>query len=126
MEHKDLTEKIIGCAYHVYNTMGSGFLESVYRNCLCISLRNAGFKVEAEVPIDVYFEGQPVGQFFADIIVDGLVILELKAIRMLVPAHEVQLVNYLQATGKPVGLLINFGEEKVEIRRKVRELAQQR
>jgi GxxExxY protein len=122
MEHEELTRKIIGCAYRVYNRMGYGFLESVYESCLVIELQRLGLRVETQQPINVYYEGQLVGEFFADLLVEGIVIVELKSVRGLAVAHEVQLVNYLTATGKPVGLLINFGETTVDIRRKVRQL----
>ena len=122
MELSDLTEKIIGCAFKVYNTLGSGFLESVYHKSLHIELEKSGLASEVQKPIKVYYDDQPVGDFFADIIVNELVVVELKAIQKLNKTHEVQLVNYLRATGFLVGLLINFGEEKIEIKRKVKEL----
>jgi GxxExxY protein len=122
MEYGELTKSIIGCAYKVHNTLGGGFLESVYQNSLSIELREAGLDVESQVSLDVYYRDLPVGCFVADLIVDGTVILELKAIEELAKVHEVQLVNYLVATGKPIGLLINFGSTGVEVRRKVREL----
>ncbi|MCP4623089.1 MAG: GxxExxY protein [bacterium] len=122
MEYKDLTETIIGCAYRVYNKMGFGFLESVYEKCLLIELHKAGLNAETQKPIRVYYEGEIVGKFVADIIVHDAIILELKSLRRIIKAHEVQLVNYLVATGKPVGLIINFGETKAEVKRKVREL----
>ncbi|HOW96248.1 MAG TPA: GxxExxY protein [Kiritimatiellia bacterium] len=122
MEYEDLTEKIIGCAYKVYNRMGFGFLESVYEKCILIELRKTGLTAESQVPIRVRYEGEVVGDFIADILVQQTVILELKSVRQLATAHEVQLVNYLVATGKPVGLLLNFAEGGVEVRRKVREL----
>jgi GxxExxY protein len=122
MEYKDLTEKIIGCAYRVYNKMGFGYLESVYEKCMLIELRKAGFDIESQKPIRIQYEGEVVGDFIADILVNDTVILELKSVRKLVEAHEVQLVNYLVATGKPVGLLINFGETKVAVKRKVKDL----
>ncbi len=126
MQHdfKDVTETIIGCAFKVYNRMGFGFLESVYEKCLLIELDKTDYQVESQKPIDVYYENELVGEFKADIMVNDTIIIELKSVRHLVKVHEVQLVNYLVATGKPLGLLINFGEEKVEIRRKVRELSQ--
>jgi len=102
--------------------MGAGFLESVYDKCLVLELRKAGLLVETQKAIQVYYDGELVGEFIADLIVNDTVILELKAIKQLAKAHEVQLVNYLVATGKPVGLLINFGEEKIEIKRKLRVL----
>ncbi|MCX9080636.1 MAG: GxxExxY protein [Candidatus Methanoperedens sp.] len=122
MEFKEITEKIIGCAYKVYNKMGYGFLESVYEKCLLIELRKAGLKSEYQKQIIVNYEGEVVGNFIADIFVEELIILELKSVRNLAKAHEVQLVNYLVATGTNVGLLKNFGEDKVEIKRKVRVL----
>lgn len=122
MEHKELTEKIIACVYRVYNKMGAGFLESVYEKCLMIELRKSRLLVESQKAIQVFYDNELVGEFIADIVVNDRVILELKAIKQLSKAHEVQLVNYLVATGKPVGLLINFGETKAEIKRKVRKL----
>jgi len=119
MEYAGLTEKIIGCAYHVYNILGSGFLESVYEKCLIIEIQKVGLLVESQKAINVHYDDLIVGSFFADIIIANTVIVELKAVRTLNAAHEVQLVNYLAATKLPVGLLINFGESKVEIKRKV-------
>ena len=113
MEFKEITEKIIGCAYKVYNKMGYGFLESVYEKCLLIELRKAGLKSEYQKQIIVKYEGEVVGNFIADIFVEDLIILELKSVKNLAKAHEVQLVNYLVATGTNVGLLINFGEDKL-------------
>ncbi len=120
MEYERLTEKIIGCAYEVYNQMGFGFLESVYEKCLMIELERNGLKAEVQKPIAVSYRETPVGDFVADIIVEDTVIVELKSVRALNRYHEAQLVNYLVATGKPVGLLLNFGEEKVEVKRKAR------
>ncbi len=120
MQQKELTEAIIGCAYRVYNRMGFGFLESVYEKCLILELRNAGLQALRQYPIQVYYEDQVVGDFVADILVQDVVILELKSVRSLATAHEVQLVNYLIATGKEVGLLLNFSERCVEVKRKVR------
>ena len=125
MQYKEITEKIIGCAYIVYNKMGYGFLESVYEKCLLIELRKAGLKAESQQAITVYYENQIVGDFVADIVVEDSVILELKSVRRLAKVHEAQLVNYLVATGKEVGLLLNFGEEKVEVKRKIKELDKQ-
>ncbi len=122
MEHSELTEKIIECAYNVYNKMGFGFLESVYEKCLLIELRKVGLNVESQKPITVYYDNEIVGEFVADIIVNDTVILELKSVRQIINAHEVQLVNYLVATGKPVGLILNFSESKVEIKRKIKKL----
>lgn len=122
MEYREVTQTITGCAYRVYNKMGFGFLESVYEKCLMIELLKSGLRAESQKPITVFYENEIVGEFVADIIVDDKIILELKSVRQIVKAHEVQLVNYLFATRKSVGLIINFGEHKVEIKRKLREL----
>ena len=122
MEYSELTEQIIGCAYRVYNKMGFGFLESVYEKCMLIQLGKSGLIAESQKSITVYYEDEIVGEFIADIIVNDTIILELKSVRQIIKPHEIQLVNYLVATGKPVGLIINFGEKKVEIKRKIREL----
>ena len=122
MEYKDLTETIIGCAYRVYNRMGFGFLEGVYERCMLIELRKAGLSAESQKAITVYYKNEIVGEFVPDIIVDDTIILELKSVRRIIKAHEVQVVNYLVATGKPVGLILNFGEMKVEIKRKIKDL----
>ncbi len=122
MKHEKLTEMIIGCAYRVYNKMGFGFLESVYENCLMIELRKAELSAKAQQGLTVYYDKVIVGEFIADIIVEDLVVIELKSVREISPMHEVQLVNYLTATGKDIGLLINFGQKGVQVKRKVREL----
>ncbi|MBY0512355.1 MAG: GxxExxY protein [Gemmataceae bacterium] len=122
MLHEELTRQIIGCAYRVYNAMGHGFLESVYENCMLIELRRAGLRVENQHPIKVHYQGQVVGSFEADLFVEGVVIVELKSVSTLVKVHEVQLVNYLKATGIDTGLLLNFGLDRVEVRRKLRTL----
>ena len=119
MDRYDLTEKIIGCAYRVYNVMGSGFLENVYEKCLAIEFEKSGITAEFQKQINVFYERQHVGSYFADALVEQDVVLELKAVRKLSTSHEVQLVNYLAATDIQVGLLINFGEEKVEVKRRV-------
>ncbi|MBK8564281.1 MAG: GxxExxY protein [Saprospiraceae bacterium] len=117
-QHADLTSLIIKEAYHVFNKLGYGFVESVYENSLAIRLLKAGLKVDCQYPIKVYFEEEVVGDFKADIIVNNVVIVELKAVECLHARHEVQLVNYLKATDVEVGLLINFGEE-LQIKRRV-------
>ncbi len=122
MEYEKLTETIIGCAYKVFNKMGYGFLESVYEKCLLIELEKAGLKTEPQKPLTVHYENQVVGEFITDIIVEDSIILELKSVRKIIRAHEIQLVNYLVATEKEVGLIINFAEDKVQIKRKVRNL----
>ena len=122
MQYEELTRKIIAAAYTVYNKMGFGFLESVYEKCLLIELGKAGLRAEPQKPIVVEYEKEVVGEFKADIVVEDTIILELKSVKQIVQAHEVQLVNYLVATGKPVGLILNFGEQEVEVKRKVKDL----
>jgi GxxExxY protein len=117
MEHSDITEKIIACAYTVHNKLGFGFLEKVYENALMIELRKASLHAEQQCPVKIYYEGEIVGDYVADIIVENKIILELKAIDKILDIHEIQLKNYLKATGIEVGLLINFGKS-VEIKRK--------
>lgn len=116
--HSEITEKIIGEAYKVYNALGYGFLEKVYVRALTKKLKEAGLSVENECPIKVYFEDEIVGDYCADIIVEKKVIVEVKAIESLSSIHETQLVNYLKATKTEVGLLLNFGK-KLEFKRKV-------
>ena len=120
MKDQELTEKIIGCAMKVHSTLGPGFLESVFQKALAHELRKAGLKVESEKPITVHYDGVPVGDFAADLLVKDRVMLELKANQALAPANEVQLVNYLTATGIEVGLLLNFGGERLDFKRKTR------
>ena len=122
MECMELTQRIIGAAYKVYNTLGFGFLESVYERCLLIELKKAGLQAEHQKPINVYYRAELVGEFRADIIVNDRIILELKSVQAIRKEFEVQLVNYLTATLKPVGLLLNFCPKKVEVKRKVRVL----
>ena len=98
MDHRQITEQIIGCAYTVYNEMGYGFLESVYEKCMLIELANAELRACAQKPITVFYEGHTVGEYVADLIVEDKIIVELKSVRRVVKAHEVQLVNYLTAT----------------------------
>ncbi|GAB4439156.1 MAG: GxxExxY protein [Anaerolineae bacterium] len=120
MDDDSLTKQIIGLAYKVHNTLGVGFLEKVYENALKIELEKAGLTVKQQEPINVYYEGQMVGEYFADLWVENRIIIELKAVRALDKMHEVQLVNYLTATGVNTGLLLNFGPS-VQVRRKFRE-----
>jgi len=120
LQHRDLTDKIIGLFYDVYNELGHGFLESVYEHSLLIALSSAGTRVECQVPICVWFRGHLVGEFRADLVVEKKVLLELKAVRTIDEAHEKQLLNYLRATEIEVGLLLNFGV-KPQFRRLVYE-----
>jgi GxxExxY protein len=117
-KHSDLTEQIIGAFFKVYNTLGYGFSEKVYENALGLELRKLGLKAEQQKKILVYYDGQVVGEYFADIVVNGTVIVELKAVRQFLKEHEAQLLNYLKATQLEVGLLLNFGP-KAEHKRKV-------
>ena len=116
----DLRGQVIGMAMKVHSALGPGFLESVYRNALIWELRKGGFKAEAERPISVHYDGQLVGAFTADLLVDDSLIVELKSIQSLAKAHEVQLVNYLVATRIDEGLLVNLGAEGLEYKKKLR------
>lgn len=116
-KHTDITELIIKAFYKVYNTLGYGFLEKVYSLTMAIELRKLGLEVVSEARIVVYYDDKVVGEYFADLLVAGVVIVELKAVRKLLEAHEAQLLNYLKATPYEVGLLLNFGP-KPEIKRK--------
>ena len=118
MLHQEITSKIIAAFYVVYNTLGYGFLEKVYENALVIELEKRGLTVKQQVPIQVYYEGKMVGEYFADLLIDDKVIVELKAVGDIVAAHEAQLVNYLKATKIEVGLLLNFGTE-AKFKRKI-------
>jgi GxxExxY protein len=122
MEHGDLTQAIIGCAMTVHRTLGPGFLESVYQNALAHELRKSGLAVECEKIIRVLYDGIPVGTFSADMLVEGRVLIENKAVQSLVLGHELQLINYLTATGVDVGLLLNFGASRLQFKRKTRIL----
>ncbi len=116
--HEALTKQIIGGFYRVYNELGFGFLEKVYENALMLALADISLKVENQHPISVYYNGKIVGEYFADIVVERKVILEIKAIKQLSPEHEAQLINYLKVTDLEVGLLLNFGP-KPEIMRRI-------
>lgn len=116
-KHVDLTERIIKAFYEVYNTLGYGFLEKVYENAMVIELSKYSLKCSAQVPIRVLYDGRVVGEYFADIIVDDKVIVEIKAAKSLLGEHEAQLLNYLKATKIEVGLLLNFGVHS-EVKRK--------
>lgn len=120
LKHQELTEKIIGVFFDVYNELGHGFLESVYGQALAIALTDAGIKIQQQLPIAVWFRNRRVGDFKVDMVADDKVLLELKATRTIDLAHEKQLLNYLRATDIEVGLLLNFGN-KPEFRRLVFE-----
>ncbi len=116
--HQEITSKIISAYYTVYNVLGFGFLEKVYENSLVIELQKLGLKVESQYPIDVYYDHINVGKYFADLVVEDKVILELKAAETLCEEHEFQLINYLKATDYEIGSLLNFGK-KPEFKRKI-------
>ncbi len=118
LKHKELSDKIIAAAYAVHKELGQGFVEKIYKSALEIELRENSIKCNSEVPLNVSYHGQIIGDYFADIVVDDKIIVEVKAVSDLMPAHEVQLVNYLKATGLHLGLLINFGQS-VKVKRRV-------
>ena len=125
MLHSDITEKIIKAFFEVNNSLGFGFLEKIYENSMVIELRKKGCKVLQQKNIKVYYEGEEVGDYFADLIVDDLVVVELKAAETIHEDHEAQLINYLRATDIEVGLILNFGK-KAEFKRKVFTTARKR
>ena len=107
--HGDLTEKIVGVFYGVFRELGTGFPEALYRRAMCIALEQAGIACQQEVPITVYFRGQPIGNFRLDLVAERCVVLECKVADRIVPGHRVQLLNYLTASDLSVGLVLNFG-----------------
>lgn len=117
MLHGEITEQILGAAFEVSKELGHGFLESVYEKALELALIQKGLRVERQVPIRVSFRGVEVGHFAADLLVAGTVLVELKAVKNLLPEHQAQVIHYLKATGMKVGLLINFGTPKIEYKR---------
>ncbi|MBW1911533.1 MAG: GxxExxY protein [Deltaproteobacteria bacterium] len=122
MDLNDITYKINGAVFEVIRILGAGFLEKVYEAALLIELRKRGLQAESQVPIQIQYKGQIVGDYIADIVVENQVILELKAVEQLQKIHEAQLINYLKATGMNVGILINFTHPKAEIKRMVLNL----
>jgi len=112
-----VTERIIACIYRASNTLGSGFLEKVYENALAIELRLNGLNVQQQHPIRVFYKSEPVGDFFADLLIEDCIMTELKSARILDDAHSAQCLNYLKATGLKVCLLVNFGKPRAEVRR---------
>lgn len=125
-KHSDITGQIIRAFYKVYNTLGYGFLEKVYGNSLAIELRQQGLSVIQQAPINVYYNGQLVGKYYADLVVEDKVIVELKTVETLADEHYAQLLNYLKATKIQVGLLLNFGPTEPEVRRRIFETARKR
>jgi GxxExxY protein len=122
LKHRELTDAIINAFYHVYNTLGFGFLEKVYEHALAYELRKRGYTVSQQFPIKVFYDGQVVGDYYADLLVNDLVLLELKAAVSIMPEHEAQLLNYLRATRYEVGLILNFGP-KPQFKRKIYDRA---
>jgi GxxExxY protein len=122
MKHEEITEVIIGCAFEVLNELGSGFLESVYEKAMLIAVEQKSLKVQAQHPVKVIFRQKCVGAFYADLFVEQKVIVELKAVKAIAPEHQAQIINYLNATGIEVGLLINFGNPKLEYKRFTRKM----
>jgi GxxExxY protein len=125
MEHEDVTHKIIGCAYRVFNQLGFGFLESIYRKAIVIELNKTGLKVDEEKPLKVYYDDIVVGNFSLDLFVEDTIVVELKSVQTLLIEHEVQLVNYLKGIKRDIGLLINFGPSGVDVKRKYKELGRE-
>lgn len=120
LQYGRITENIIGCAFEVINELGAGFLESVYEKALAIALSDKGFNVQRQYPVQVSFRNRVVGDYFADLLVEGKVVVELKAVKALTPEHQAQVINYLKATGLEVALLVNFGNPKLEFKRLTR------
>ena len=116
--YKELTDKVIKCFYNVYDELRGGFLESVYEDALMIELEYSGLSAENQKPLNVFYKNELVGEFRADIVVEGKILIEIKAVNNLLPIHEAQLLNYLKATGIKIGLLVNFGS-RLDFRRKI-------
>jgi GxxExxY protein len=117
LEDEELTFKIRGCVFEVFRVLGAGFLEKVYENALLIELDKQGLKCECQTPLVVNYKEQKVGEFITDILVEGRVVIELKAVAKILPIHEAQLLNYLKATNKKIGLLVNFTAPKATVKR---------
>lgn len=117
--HSDLTGRIIKCAHALYNHLGTGFRESVYQAGLGVEMHLSGIRWEIEVPIPLVYRGWDIGDYRADFVVEDLVVVELKAVETLLPAHSAQLLNYLRFSGKQLGLLVNFGWHRIEVKRRI-------
>jgi GxxExxY protein len=116
------TERIIGLAIQVHSGLGAGFLESIYHKAMVIELEEAGIPFETALPLEVLYKGRSAGIFVADLVIERKLLLELKAVDIIMATHEVQIVNYLRATGIQLGLILNFGASKLQIKRRYREL----
>ena len=117
LEHSDLSRSIIGCCFDVIKELGAGFLENVYKKALFICMKEKGLKVYTDQPFEVIFRGNNVGDQIADLVVENLIIIELKCCQVLLPEHQAQLINYLKASNIPIGLLVNFGNKRLEYKR---------
>ena len=115
--HSELTRQIIQCCFEVMKELGAGFLENVYKNALFVAMKQKGLEVLTEQIYEVVFRKHKIGKYVADLVVDNLIIVELKCCRVLLPEHQAQVINYLKASGLPVGLLVNFGNQKLEYKR---------
>jgi GxxExxY protein len=118
---KTISQRVIGCAYEVGNVLGCGFLEAVYESSLVVELKKQGIEVERQRLFDVHYKGEKVGRYVADLIIARRLIVEIKALSHLTSQHQAQLLNYLKATGMTVGLLLNFGKSRVEVKRLIRD-----
>ena len=117
LPYSELTRTILQCCFEVMKELGAGFLENVYKNALFIAIKQTGMKVLVEQKYEIVFRNQKIGQYIADLVIDNLVIVELKCCKILSPEHQAEVINYLKASGLPVGLLVNFGNQKLEYRR---------
>ena len=115
--HSDISENIIGCCFEVMKELGSGFLENVYKNALFIAMEQKGLDVSAEQVFEVVFRKHKIGKYVADLIINNLIIVELKCCKILLPEHKAQVINYLKSSEMPIGLLVNFGNPKLEYKR---------
>ena len=116
-KRNEITGKILGVSFQVLNELGSGFLEQVYESSLALALRSEGLKVNTQISLDVRFRGEIVGRYVADLIVEDIILCELKTVKALIPEHQAQVINYLKATGLKTGLLLNFGRPTLEYKR---------
>ena len=117
LPHSNISENIIGCCFEVMKELGSGFLENVYKNALYLAMKQKGLDVSAEQSFEVVFRKHKIGKYIADLIVENLIVVELKCCKALLSEHQAQLINYLKASEKPVGLLVNFGNARLEYKR---------
>ena len=117
LPHADISEIIIGCCFEVMKELGSCFLENVYKNALFIAMKESELTVLVEQSFEVVFRNRKIGKYIADLIVENLIVIELKCCKTLLPEHQAQVINYLKASGLPVGFLVNFGNQKLEYKR---------